>query len=83
VRLATAHFIGFKRFTDTLISGIPAAARLVVLAGPTDQESLLFLTASAVGTGTTGALDSVGMSLMGPRSAARNLLAGPHETNVP
>lgn len=34
MRLATAHFIGFKRFTDTLISDIPATARLVVLAGP-------------------------------------------------
>lgn len=34
LRLATAHFIGFKRFTDTLISDLPAEARLVVLAGP-------------------------------------------------
>jgi len=34
VRLASAHFIGFKRFTDTLISDIPATARLVVFAGP-------------------------------------------------
>ncbi|WP_170861033.1 AAA family ATPase [Trujillonella endophytica] len=32
--MATAHFKGFKRFTDTQIVGIPATARLVVLAGP-------------------------------------------------
>ena len=34
MRLAEARFIGFKRFTDLRITGIPAAAKLVVLAGP-------------------------------------------------
>lgn len=34
MRLESARFTGFKRFTNTTISGIPATARLVVLAGP-------------------------------------------------
>jgi hypothetical protein len=34
VRLASAHFTGFKRFTDARIIDIPETARLVVLAGP-------------------------------------------------
>lgn len=32
--MATAHFKGFKRFTDAQIVDIPSSARLVVLAGP-------------------------------------------------
>lgn len=34
LRLATVHLKGFKRFTDTQITGIPSSARLVMLAGP-------------------------------------------------
>ena len=34
MRLATAHFVGFKRFTDTTIAEIPSTAKLVILAGP-------------------------------------------------
>lgn len=34
MRLAQAHFRGFKRFTDTTITQLPATARLIVLAGP-------------------------------------------------
>ncbi len=34
MRLSEARFKGFKRFTDTRITGLPATARLVVLAGP-------------------------------------------------
>jgi len=32
--LAEARFLGFKRFTDLRITGIPSSAKLVVLAGP-------------------------------------------------
>ena len=34
MRLAEARFLGFKRFTDLRITGIPSSAKLVVLAGP-------------------------------------------------
>src|SRR5258708_4302570 len=34
VGLADAHFVNYKRFTDLTITGLPASARLVVLAGP-------------------------------------------------
>jgi hypothetical protein len=34
LRLSGARFTGFKRFTDLTIAGIPATAKLVVLAGP-------------------------------------------------
>lgn len=34
MRLKTMHFTNFKRFTDTRIDGLPATARLIVLAGP-------------------------------------------------
>ena len=33
-RLANAHFINFKRFTDLTITRIPESAHLVVIAGP-------------------------------------------------
>lgn len=43
MRLASAHFKGFKRFTDTLIQDLPASAKLVVLAGPNGSgKSSLF-----------------------------------------
>jgi hypothetical protein len=34
MRLQSAHFRGYKRFTDTAIEGLPETAKLVVLAGP-------------------------------------------------
>jgi hypothetical protein len=42
MRISSIHLRGFKRFTDTHISEIPATARLVVLAGPngTGKSSL-------------------------------------------
>lgn len=34
MRLDSAHFKGFKRFTDLRIQGIPESSRLIMLAGP-------------------------------------------------
>lgn len=43
VRVKSARFRDFKRYTDTTISGIPSSARLVVLAGPNGSgKSSLF-----------------------------------------
>ena len=43
MHISSVHLTAFKRFTDTTFSGIPAAARLVVLAGPNGSgKSSLF-----------------------------------------
>jgi energy-coupling factor transporter ATP-binding protein EcfA2 len=43
VHIKSVQFTGFKRFTETTISGIPETARLVVLAGPNGSgKSSLF-----------------------------------------
>lgn len=43
MRVKSARFRGFKRYTDTTVEGIPATARLVVLAGPNGSgKSSLF-----------------------------------------